>query len=172
MHVWRQQQRNAEPPGGAGAPGDDAEQAAGQDGKRPPEAETEAALCSLGAAASASSGAGVWRRRQGVAGGPDPAPSCLLCGGDFGMTRQQAWGLARRLLGNHILWGCLVGIVLSLSKIGPKWLSPGAFRKRKGWCVEKGRVGGAQVIVTPSVGAPHALARCCRQPACQPQLQL
>ena len=38
---------------------------------------------------------------------------------------QQRERLALRLLTNHVLWGVGIGVVLSLSKIGPKWLNPG-----------------------------------------------
>lgn len=43
----------------------------------------------------------------------------------FKMTRKQGQRLALRLLMNHVLWGVAIGIILSLSKIGPKWLDPG-----------------------------------------------
>eukprot|EP00892_Ulva_mutabilis_P001562 jgi/Ulvmu1/11406/UM075_0068.1 len=40
-------------------------------------------------------------------------------------VRAGASRLARGLLSNHVLWGITLGFVLSLSKIGTKWLDPG-----------------------------------------------
>lgn len=45
---------------------------------------------------------------------------------NFRLSRAQLKGIGLRMLHNHVLWGCLVGIILNLSKIGPKWLDPGA----------------------------------------------
>ena len=45
--------------------------------------------------------------------------------GNFKLTRAQLAGIGLRLLKNHVLWGCLIGLILSLSKIGPRWLNPG-----------------------------------------------
>ncbi len=45
---------------------------------------------------------------------------------NFRLTKSQLVGIGMRLLKNHVLWGCLIGVILSLSKIGPKWLNPGA----------------------------------------------
>ncbi|KAI7841279.1 hypothetical protein COHA_005052 [Chlorella ohadii] len=43
----------------------------------------------------------------------------------FRMTKNQGKRLGLRLVMNHVLWGVGIGIILSLSKIGPKWLDPG-----------------------------------------------
>lgn len=45
--------------------------------------------------------------------------------GSWRMSRAQASRLGRRLLSNHVLWGVGIGLVLSLSKLGPKYLNPG-----------------------------------------------
>lgn len=44
----------------------------------------------------------------------------------------QGKRLGLRLVMNHVLWGVGIGLILSLSKIGPKWLDPGAFRWLEG----------------------------------------
>ncbi|PRW59648.1 PIN isoform B [Chlorella sorokiniana] len=43
----------------------------------------------------------------------------------FRMTKSQGKRLGLRLVMNHVLWGVGIGLILSLSKIGPKWLDPG-----------------------------------------------
>ncbi|KAL4458898.1 hypothetical protein ABPG75_013763 [Micractinium tetrahymenae] len=45
---------------------------------------------------------------------------------DFRMTRKQARRLGLRLLTNHVLWGVAIGIILSLSTLGYKYLDPGS----------------------------------------------
>lgn len=44
---------------------------------------------------------------------------------NFRMTRTQARRLALRLLTNHVLWGVAIGLILSLSTLGYKYLDPG-----------------------------------------------
>ena len=69
-------------------------------------------------------------------------PACLC------LPVLQARQLGRRLALNHVLWGVAIGLVLSLSKIGPKWLDPGgpvgtaldfsAERLAAGFCLQAG----------------------------------
>lgn len=50
----------------------------------------------------------------------------------FRLSRAQLKSIGLRLLNNHVLWACLIGTVLSLSKIGPKWLNPGGLAASTG----------------------------------------
>lgn len=45
---------------------------------------------------------------------------------NFRMTHKQARRLELRLLMNHVLWGVGIGLILSLSTLGYKYLDPGA----------------------------------------------
>ncbi len=75
----------------------------------------------------------------------------------------QGKRLGLRLVLNHVLWGVGIGIILSLSKIGPKWLDPGGWMGQlyraempAGMCgVSLGR------SHQPALGRPHQSAAAC-----------
>lgn len=109
-----------------------------------------------------------------------PATSLLLR--RYRISGSQLLGIGLRLVKNHVLWGCLIGIILSLSKIGPKWLDPGALGEGaavgrdkargavRGWagCSFSQQVGclAWPGLALPSLAArltllPHLLCPCC-----------
>ncbi|EFN53206.1 hypothetical protein CHLNCDRAFT_137056 [Chlorella variabilis] len=138
VHTWRQQTIHGALPEQQQAPpqpqgqdsaaerrrgGDDGSQRAGDGSKRLAAAKQQPTVLSVvdassvppprGAAAAGRSSLGDMMRQR-----------LLGCMG-WHMTRKQGQRLGLRLVMNHVLWGVGLGLVLSLSTLGPRYLNPG-----------------------------------------------
>ena len=145
VHRWRRDQRSALPSTVAASPeGSGGRSAQHEEGKAAGDMASLKALAAPGSdenleAGSAAAGTQPGQPTPTVATRPDislavmhsplPAPPVRRwAGGVLGgwrMSRGAAKRLGLRLLHNMVLWGVAIGLILSLSKIGPKWLDPG-----------------------------------------------